>query len=218
MKILDLFCGAGGASMGLYRAFPNAEIVGVDINPQPRYSFDFCQDDAMTFLLEGYDFIWASPPCQMYSRASQQWRKKGKKYPDLIGLTRERLLSSGTPYVIENVKGAPLINPIVLNGALFGLKVRRVRLFECSFHVEQPLLPKDAPAPFRMGRPVREGIDAITPVGHFSNVKYAQQEMEIPWMRRKDLAQAIPPAYSEYIGNEYNQSLELTAKKRRNSA
>lgn len=204
--------------MGLHYVFPDAEIVGVDINPQPRYPFQFVQADAMAFLLEGYHFIWASPPCQRYSMASQQWRKEGKKYPDLIRSTRKRLLNSGTPYVIENVKGAPLLNPVVLNGAFFGLKVRRVRLFECSFSIKQPSLPKDAPAPFGMGRPVREGIDAITPVGHFSNVKYAQQEMGIPWMGRKDLAQAIPPAYAEYIGKKYNQSLDLTAKSSGKSA
>ena len=186
--------------MGLHRAFPEAEIIGVDTIPQPKYPFKFIQGDALTFPLKGYDFIWASPPCQAYTKAGTQWRKAGKEYPDLIGLVRKRLKATKIPYVIENVPGSPLINPIVLNGALFGMKIRRVRLFECSFFIQQPLLPKDAPSPYRMGRPIREGIDAITPVGHFSGVKYAQQEMEIPWMGQKDLAQAVPPAYSEYIG------------------
>jgi len=205
-KLLDLFSGAGGCAMGYHRA--GFEVVGVDVEPQPRYPFEFHQADALNFPLDGFDAIHASPPCQAYTMAGQQWRKGKKKYPDLIGRIRKRLLKNGTPYVIENVKGAPLINPVVLNGALFGLKVRRVRLFECSFYIEQPFLPKDAPAPFRMGRPVREGIDAITPVGHFSNVKYAQQEMEIPWMGQKELSQAIPPTYTEFIGKQLMQLIK----------
>lgn len=200
MRLLDLFCGAGGAGMGYYQA--GFEVVGVDINPQPHYPFEFHQADALELLLDGFDVIHASPPCQAYSKASQQWRKAGKIYPDLIEPTRKLLKASGKPYIIENVLSAPLINPIVLNGAFFNLKVRRVRAFECNFKMPYIVLPKDAPAPFRRGRPIREGIDAITPVGHFSNVKYAQKEMGIDWMGQKELAQAIPPAYTEYIGKQ----------------
>lgn len=199
--------------MGLRFAFTGADIIGVDINQQPKYPFKFIKADAVTFPIYGYDFIWASPPCQKYSRAGQQWRKLGVCYPDLIDITRDKLQTAGTPYVIENVPGSPLINPIVLNGAFFCLLLRRVRWFECSFNIAQPILPKDAPAPSRLGRPVREGIDAITPVGHFSNVKYAQEQMGISWMGQKDLAQAIPPVYAEYIGNEYNKSLEMDGQK-----
>jgi len=183
-------------------------VVGVDIKAQKKYCGDeFHQADALEFPLAGFDAIHASPPCQAYSKASQQWRKAGKTYPDLIGAIRERLKASGKPYVIENVAPAPLINPIILNGAFFGLKVRRVRAFECSFEVPFFLLPEDAPPPSRMGRPVREGIEAITPVGHFSNVKYARQEMEIDWMGQKELAQAIPPAYTHYIGDQLMKHL-----------
>ena len=192
--------------MGYHRA--GFEVVGVDINPQPNYPFEFHRADALEYPLDGFDVIHASPPCQKHTLAGQQWRKEGKKYQDLIMPIRKKLKKNGKPYIIENVPGAPLINPVVLNGAFFGLKVRRVRLFECSFEIPFFLLPDDAPAPFRMGRPVREGIDAITPVGHFSNVKYAQQEMEINWMGQKDLAQAIPPAYTEYIGKQLMKALK----------
>ena len=189
--------------MGLHRAFPDAEIVGVDINPQPRYPFRFVQSDALTFPLENYDFFWASPPCQRYSKACKQWRKEGREYPDLIGKIRKRFIKNQTPYVIENVPGSPLQHPIFLNGSVFGMRIHRPRCFECNFYVEQPNVPPMKPT--KMGRPVKDG-DILQPVGHFSGVWYAQQEMEIPWMGQKDLGQAVPPAYSEYIGKEYNKS------------
>src|SRR5258708_28352590 len=129
MKVLDLFCGAGGAAMGLPRAWPDAEILGVDIVPQPRYPFKFVQADAMTFPLEGYDFIWASPPCQAFSKTR---RITGKEYPDLIDPIRQRF-PTRIPYVIENVTGAPLFAPVMLCGTMFGLKVIRHRNFETNF-------------------------------------------------------------------------------------
>lgn len=199
-RLLDLFCGAGGAGMGYHLA--GFEVVGVDIKPQPHYPFEFHQADAITYLLENcqrFDCFHASPPCQAYSMASQQWRVSGKEYPDLISETREVLQKTGKPYVIENVPGAPLINPFVLNGAFFGLNVRRTRIFETNFPVMFFLIPPQRKSKFRMGRPIVEGDD-ITPVGHFSNVPYARRQMQIDWMTQKELAQAIPPAYTEYIG------------------
>ena len=198
-RILDLFCMAGGTSMGYYRA--GFEIVGVDINPQPKYPFKFIQANATEFPLDGYDAYHASPPCQKYSMASRQWRKGGKEYPDLIAIIRDRLKNTKKPYIIENVIGAPLINPVMLNGAMFGMNVRRVRLFECSFPVPFILIPKDKPGTFRMGRPIKPG-DMITPVGHFSNVPYARKEMGIDWMGQKELSQAIPPVYTFWIGKQ----------------
>ena len=178
------------------------EVVGVDIEPQPHYPFEFIQADVfeldMDFLRQ-FDAIHASPPCQAHSMASRQWQKQGREYPELITPTRDMLIKSGKHYIIENVPGSPLINPIILNGGMFGLKVRRVRLFECSFDVPFFLLPDDAPTNFRMGRPIREG-EAITPVGHFSNIPYAREQMEISWMTGAELTQAIPPAYTEWIG------------------
>lgn len=201
MKLLDLFCGAGGAAMGYYRAGFD-DITGIDNKFQKHYPFKFIHADALEYLAEHgheYDAIHASPPCQAYSMAGQQWRKNGKEYPDLIAKTRELLIQIGKPYVIENVPGSPLIDPLILNGTFFNMKVRRVRHFETSFPIEHPPMPKEQPSHFRMGCPVREG-DVITPVGHFSNVEYARRVMGINWMTGAELTQAIPPIYTEWIG------------------
>jgi DNA (cytosine-5)-methyltransferase 1 len=203
-----MFCKAGGASMGYHRA--GFCVTGVDIEPQKNYPFEFIQADCMDLTVEflnQFDAIHASPPCQAHSMASIQWKKQGKEYPELIEPTRDMLIKSGRPYVIENVPGAPLIHPIVLNGGMFGLKVRRVRLFECSFKVPFFLLPDDAPTNFRMGRPIKEG-EAITPGGHFSSIPYAREQMEIPWMTGAELTQAIPPSYTEWIGNHLFNHLQ----------
>ena len=208
--LLDLFCGAGGAAMGYYRA--GFRVIGVDIEPQPRYPFEFIQADAMTFPLEGFDVIHASPPCQGYSIANYIWGKTD--HPLLIGPLRERLLAAGKPYVIENVPGAPLRSPLVLCGLAFGLKVRRHRLFETS---PQILLAPPCPPGHRLldyvlvigggvrkrvpqqGRTLKGGPKMNRPtlplsVGHAA--------MGIDWMNRFELSEAIPPAYTEYIGRQ----------------
>ena len=134
--------------MGYYRA--GFDVVGVDIDPQPRYPFEFHQADALAFLVEhGHEFdaIHASPPCQKYSLAAQQWRSSGQEYPDLVEDTRSALIMAGRPYVIENVPGAPLIDPIVLNGAFFGMNLRRTRWFETSFAIPFVLLPAEVSVP-----------------------------------------------------------------------
>src|SRR5688500_15798892 len=140
-RLLDLFCGAGGAAMGYHRA--GFEVMGVDINRQPHYPFEFIQADALWYLAaledkrhgltakDAFDVIHASPPCQLYSTVGKQAAKKHDiTYPDLVGPTRELLVKSGLPYVIENVMGAPLISPIRLCGSSFGLDIRRHRRFE----------------------------------------------------------------------------------------
>ena len=201
-RLLDLFCGAGGCSMGYHRA--GFDVTGVDINPQPRYPFTFIQADVMTLdpeFIRSFDAVHASPPCQAYSMASQQWRKAGKVYPDLLGPVRGMLIETGKHYVIENVPGADLINPTKLTGALFGLRVRRTRYFETSFDIPLILVPSESKSNFKMGRPIVEG-DIITPVGHFSGVAYAKKQMDIDWMTQKELSQAIPPAYTEFIGKQ----------------
>ncbi len=201
MKLLDLFCGAGGAAVGYNRAGFD-EIVGVDIKPQPHYPFEFVQGDALEYLREHggeFDFIHASPPCQAYSMAGQQWRKAGKHYDDLVEPTRKLLIANGKPYVIENVPGAPLINPVILNGAFFGMNLRRNRLFETSFQFPFFLIPKEGPSNHRMGRPPK-AHDPVVPVGHFSNIARARAVMGIDWMTQKEITQAIPPAYTEFIG------------------
>jgi DNA (cytosine-5)-methyltransferase 1 len=203
MKLLDLFCKAGGCTRGYQLA--GFYVVGVDIEPQPRYVGDeFIQGEALAYVAahgHEYDLIHASPPCEGYSKAALQWRMKGKVYPDLVAETRQALQKTGKPYVIENVPEAPLINPVCLNGAVFGRRVHRPRLFECSFDLPfflQPIPPK----PVKMGRPVKEG-DIVQPVGHFSGVAYARKEMECEWMNIEELAHAIPPAYTKWIGEQF---------------
>lgn len=202
INVLDLCCKAGGCSKGFVDA--GFHVVGVDIVPQPNYPFEFYCEDGLRFLSRHsreFDLISVSPPCQKYSKSTKQWRKAGKEYPDLISKFRKLLIKVGRPYVIENVPGAPLINPIFLNGAMFGLLVHRPRFFECSFPVVQPVMPV-VPKPVKMGRPVKDG-DYIQPVGHFSGVAYARKQMRIDWMTIEEMAQAIPPAYTEYIAQQF---------------
>lgn len=204
MKLLDLFCCAGGAGMGYHRA--GFEVDGVDIRPQKKYPFRFIQGDAVEYLKahgHEYDVIHASPPCQEHSKAKHL---ANDGHGDFIETIRAELKKAGKPYVIENVPGAPLINPVVLNGFMFGLNVDRERLFECSFSMPFMLKPQSAQKQVKMGRPVKDG-EIIQVVGHFSNVPYARKAMGIDWMGQKELAQAIPPAYTEFIGRELQKIL-----------
>lgn len=209
-KALDLFCKAGGATKGLQRA--GFYVVGVDIEPQPRYCGDeFFQADALTFDLSGYDFIWVSPPCQFGSDMTPAVFKS--RHVNLIPAMRARLLASGRPYVIENVRGARshLRNPVMLCGAQLGLKVYRHRYFESSI----PLLPPPhAPHGDSTPKAGHGGISAkgfISVAGHFSNVAYAREAMGVPWMTRDELAEAIPPDFSNYIGRQVIAHLETLA-------
>lgn len=182
--------------MGLHMA-GFEEIVGVDLRPQQNYPFTFAQGDAMEFAdFDEFDFIWASPPCQAYSRAQ---RIRDRTHPDLIGRLRERLRASGKPWVIENVPGAPLLHPVELCGAMFpGLRVYRHRLFECSFYVKEPNHPEHVAPLRKMGRRVLDG-EFMHVVGNFTGAELAREAMGISWMTRDELSEAIPPAYSEFI-------------------
>lgn len=200
-KLLVLFCGAGGGSMGYHRA--GFDVTGVDIHAQPRYPFEFHRGDAMEIgwyvnapgLHWQYDAIHASPPCQAYTLAQ---RIQKINHPDLIGPVRRMLQASGVPWVIENVPGAPLRNPITLCGGMFGLGVDRDRLFESSIAIPQPPHPTHRPT-VKMGRPP-EPDKVIQVVGHFSGVQFARDAMGIDWMTRDELKEAVPPAYLEYVG------------------
>lgn len=206
-RLLDTFCKAGGAGMGYHRA--GFEVVGIDIEPQPHYPFEFIQADALEYIGEHgaeFDAIHASPVCKGYTDASLVWLAQGREYPDQIGAVRELLRVTGKPYIVENVKNAPLIDPIALNGGLFGLNVHRVRYFETNWPLAFVLLPTMI-KPVKMGRPVKEG-DIIQPVGHFSGVAYAQRVMGIDWMDQEELSQAIPPAYTQFIGEQLVAYLE----------
>jgi DNA (cytosine-5)-methyltransferase 1 len=209
VRALDLFCGAGGAAMGLHRA--GFDVVGVDIAPQKHYPFEFHQADAMTYPLDGFDFIWASPPCQRYSIASVLQISRGKEYPDLVAPTRDMLIASGTAYVIENVMGAPLLpSSIRLCGLEFGLRVFRHRLFEPS----DGLVLVEPTHPSHKGH--RVGVNMCSVAGHggpgsrrksHGTAQQWRDAMGIEWMTRDELAQSVPPAYSEYIGRQVIQQL-----------
>lgn len=181
--------------MGLHMA--GFEVTGVDITPQPHYPFDFFQQDAMTFPLEGYDLIWASPPCQAYTLC-QRIRKR--QHPDMVADVRTMLKATGTHYVIENVEGAPLKNPVTLCGAMFhGLRVYRHRLFEASFPIKEPRHPEHTVKLRKMGRMPQPG-EFMHVVGNFTGVELAREAMGISWMTRDELRESIPPAFSEYVG------------------
>jgi DNA (cytosine-5)-methyltransferase 1 len=196
--MLDLFCGVGGGAVGYWRAGYN--VVGVDLEPQPDYPFPFHQADALTFPTDGFDAIHASPPCQAYSIATAD----RSRHPDLYVVTRDRLAASGLPWVIENVPGAPYRSGLLLCGSMFGLRVRRHRNFESS-----ALLLGPECAHRTQGRPV--GVygnggahDGTRPNGENRGMKAARalwpELLGMPWADWRGVGQAIPPAYTEFVG------------------
>jgi DNA (cytosine-5)-methyltransferase 1 len=232
-RLLDLFCGAGGAAMGYHRA--GFEVVGVDIEPQPHFPFEFHQADALTYPLDGFDAIHASPPCQAHSVTRNLW--PGREHPDLVEPTRARLVASGLPYVIENVVGAPLLAPVQLCGSSFGLNVRRHRLFEASFVLLVPpcqhgwQVPRFVTQISKTRAKVRQqrlaGVVSVT--GHGTEfydagvvhvhgngggkggIELWRSAMGIEWMNRHELAQAIPPVYTEVIGAQLLPALPASS-------
>jgi DNA (cytosine-5)-methyltransferase 1 len=213
-RCLDLFCGQGGAAMGYHRA--GFEVTGVDIKPQPRYPFTFIQADALEYCQEHgheYDFIHASPPCQAYS--SMKSLKNNRDHPDLVGAVQFLLIAQEKSYVIENVPGAPLCNPVVLCGSMFGLRsyrgyLRRHRFFESSVMLFTPTCKHDGLAigVYGHGQAGLLGQRMRT-----ANVDEARILMGIDWMTRDGLSQAIPPAYTEFIGKQIMCFLEKEAGK-----
>lgn len=207
--------------MGYFRA--GFDVVGVDIKPQPDYPFEFHQADAMTFPLEGFDAIHASPPCQAYSRMRHLPWLKGREYPELIDATRERLQEAGVPWAIENVADAPMPGSIVLCGLMFGLPLYRHRRFETRdvvlFHPPHPphrnvlaaggaSLAKRYAGSAGVTGVIKE-INRDSIAGHMSKdqMKRAEIAMGIDWMKRQELTQAIPPAYTEFVGRQLICSL-----------
>lgn len=223
-RALDLFCCAGGATKGLQRA--GFHVTGVDIKPQLRYcGDDFHQADALEFPLEGFDFIWASPPCQAF--CALRFMPTAREHPNLIPKTRARLVGSRIPYCIENVEGAPLGESgflIMLCGTMFGLQtadgraeLRRHRLFETSFSIPlRPPCQHGIRVLGAYGGHVRDRCRAVTVTGSTPqtnvdrnrtretfSIEDARAAMGIDWMTMAGLSQAIPPAYSEFIGRQF---------------
>lgn len=200
-KMVDLFCGAGGCAAGYSKYF---DVVGVDIKKQPRYPFEFIQADARKFDISCFDFAHASPPCQSYTPSNAVYKKINPlKYwlLDFLPEEREKLILSGKPYVIENVKGVPLlINPLMLCGSMFGLGVVRHRYFESN-------IPLIAPGGCQHKGTVMNG-DYASVVGNGgfgggkSDIATWKKAMGIDWMTKNELTQAIPPAFTEWIGKQ----------------
>jgi DNA (cytosine-5)-methyltransferase 1 len=201
-KLLDAYCGGGGAGMGYSLA--GFDVTGVDIKPQPRYPFAFHQADAVEFIREhGYEFdaIHASPPCQAYS--AMQRAVKGD-HPDLVAATRSALVATGRPWAIENVEGAPLRNYVTLCGTMFGLRVRRHRLFELS---PMPLIlcaPCSCTKGVTTGRLIGHRVAGRVAPGHTKPPHHTESDRReaigVPWMTARGARQAIPPAYTRFIG------------------
>jgi DNA (cytosine-5)-methyltransferase 1 len=186
--------------MGLHRA--GFDVVGVDINHQPRYPFCFIQADALTFPLEGFDFIWASPPCQAFTAYRRRPGHVAVR-PNLIPAIRAWLLEAGVPWCIENVTGAPLINAMTLCGSMFGLDVRRHRKFETSWLMLAPPCNHAAQRPRFAQATNRANLRQTVEVGVWRiPLKVQQRAMGIDWLPPKELSQAIPPAYAEAIGRD----------------
>jgi DNA (cytosine-5)-methyltransferase 1 len=207
--ILDLFCGAGGAGMGYHQA--GFEVIGVDINPQPNYPFSFIQCDVLMLdqkFMSLFDAVHASPPCQAYSDLAKR-NGNGHMWPKLIEPVRNILKCTGLPYIIENVEGAPLHNPIILCGTMFNnLRVIRHRLFEANFpivappHGKHPLVHTFDKRKSHFGK-TDENKDFVQVTGGGNcTIVAARAAMGINWMSKKEINEAIPPAYTKFIGGQ----------------
>ena len=212
-RLLDLFCGAGGAAMGYHRA--GFDVVGVDIKPQPNYPFEFWQRDALMFVksdfrdIGQFDAIHASPPCQAFTAYRRKGHGVGDGYGDFITETRELLNATGLPWVIENVEGAPLRSPLMLCGSMFDppLDVQRHRYFETDWPVDDPpwscrhrVWAPRFPAATNRGpmsrRTVEVGVWRIP-------LKTQKRAMGVDWDCTLDeLSQMVPPSMTEFIGHQ----------------
>jgi DNA (cytosine-5)-methyltransferase 1 len=211
-RALDLFCGAGGVSVGLQRA--GFEVTGVDIKEQPNYRGGaFVLGDALSCPLDGFDFVWASPPCQAHTAMSNRWRGRGgvaDEHTSLIAATRDRLLAWGGLYVIENVPGARrhMVNPGTMSGSTFGLGVHRPRLFESNLPIQWP--PRQAPPRGTIGvygkahdgRLLWRRKDGSEQRAARSLEQAAEAMGGVHWMTWRELAESIPPAYAQFIGEQ----------------
>lgn len=216
-KALDLFCGAGGAAMGLHRA--GYDVTGIDIKPQPRFPFRFIQGDALRppVRLEDFDLVWASPPCQAFTQMSARWRGKGTRadtHKDLLTPALEWFANLDVPWVIENVPGARRVigDSMTLHGGMFGLGVHRPRLFASNRLL---MVPRGNRTIFPIGvygtRPDGRTTYRYRNNGNYKgksliraakSIEEARKAMGIAWMEWDEIKEAVPPAYSEFIGRQ----------------
>ena len=220
MQILDLYCGGGGATVGMKRC--GVDVYGVDIEEQPEYPgshdpFKFLQADVLKLPLDylrRFDFIWSSPPCQAYSYAAHRWRNAGREWPDLVSKTRDLLTSARVPYCIENVAGAPIRHDLMLCGEGFGLKVIRHRYFEiegfkCAQpdHVKHRGMVKDryyVTVAGNGGDYAGHNFCKLNGLDGANQLQTWQYAMGIDWIHNKrTLRECIPPAYSEFILKQF---------------
>jgi DNA (cytosine-5)-methyltransferase 1 len=205
VKLLDLFCGVGGASVGYANA--GFEVTGIDLKHGKRYPYTYIRGNVLDYLnpefLSQFDVIHASPPCQTHSITKHLRNAQGKSTSkvDLIPETRAALIASGKPYIIENVMGSPLIDPVMLCGSAFGLKVRRHRIFESNMPLKGTTCNHK-----EQGRPV--GVygslrDEIPKGGKTAeSIEQAREAMGMSWAIWSELVEAIPPAYTKYLGEQ----------------
>ena len=219
-RLLDLFCGAGGAAVGYSKA--GFEVVGVDINPQPNYPFEFIQADAVQYLTDNwtkFDAFHASPPCQKHTKTRHlaNARNGGKypEHPDFIEPIRGLLEVIGDavgnrPWVIENVHGAPLLDPISLYGSQFGLKTQRRRCFESNKPLTEPENKMQKMHTLSAGNGIgSDGSISICGSGGVRGLNAKQIKLYwgyalggVDWMSRQEMAECIPPVYAEFIGKQ----------------
>ncbi len=208
-RALDLYCCAGGAGMGISQA--GFDVTGVDIEPQPEYPHRFELGNALDADLSGYDFVWASPPCQCFTKYKNRRPNLAEKYQDLIVATREKLTAWGGYWIMENVVGAPLVNPVTLCGSMFGRDIRRHRLFESNVALMQPECNHGIWTPNRFpgGRSRERGHARIPVRGTIEigrwNIPLETQKaaMGMPWVTDlRKLSEAIPPVYAEYLARQ----------------
>jgi len=215
-RLLDLFCGAGGAAMGYHRA--GFDVVGVDIVDQPHYPFEFHRGDALTWPLYGYDAVHASPPCQAFTNLSNRWRGKGgaaDAHPDLIAQTRELLEATGLPWVLENVVGAAkTMRPtLLLDGSMFGLGVHRPRLFESNVLILSPGRGCHGDQMIGVYGKAPDGrvLNYATGQRCAASLEEAQEAMGMDWADWHGTKEAIPPAYTEFIGAQLLRAVTTVA-------
>jgi DNA (cytosine-5)-methyltransferase 1 len=220
--LLDLFSCAGGSAMGFHNAGFN--VVGVDTEPQTNYPFEFIQGDALAFMRaiisngmrlpdgRAVDAVNASPPCQRWSQMSTCRPGLAESYPDLIEPTRALLVDSGAPYVMENVPRAPLRDPVMLCGHMFGRELYRHRMFESNVRIPQPMHVAHTKSASKAGHWTPGTVMSIS--GHVHPIAHAREIMEIDWTNRDELGEAVPPYYTEYLGRYVMRAVNKAAFQR----